>query len=76
MMRLPNDVSRCMGELAGDERGRTKDVKDIFCPRRDTCARYVQRNTGGERTPYTSMICHDGLDAYIRQEGKDDQRDA
>jgi hypothetical protein len=65
-MRLPNDVGRCLGlSVVGSKIG------TIVCDRRKTCARYLQRNTGGERTPYTTMMCHDGVDAYIRQEGKD-----
>ena len=70
-MRLPNDYSRCLGlSVVGGKTG------TIVCQIRHTCARYLQRDTGGERTPYTTMICHDGVDAYIRQEGKDDQRDS
>jgi hypothetical protein len=66
-MRLPNDVSRCLGlSVVGGKTG------TIVCQIRHTCARYLQRNTGGERTPYTTMMCHDGVDAYIRQEGEDE----
>jgi|LakMenEpi03Aug12_release.lakeMendotaPanAssembly.Ray.scaffolds.fasta_scaffold111648_7 hypothetical protein len=60
-MRLLNDQSRCLGSL--EESGIYR-----ICDRRQTCARYVQRNAGGERTPITNMICRDGIDLYIQEE--------
>jgi hypothetical protein len=66
-MPLPNDVSRCLGEK------KITDEMNGICLHRKSCASYVQRNTGGERTPITTMICRPhGMDMYIRQEGKDD----
>jgi hypothetical protein len=66
-MRLPNDYSRCLGlSVVGSKIG------TIVCERRATCARYVQRNTGGERTPTMAMICHHEVDAYIREEKDND----
>jgi hypothetical protein len=65
-MRLPNDVGRCLGlSVVGGKTG------TIVCQIRHTCARYLQRDTGGERTPKQNMICHHEVDAYIRQENKD-----
>lgn len=41
-MTLLNDVTRCQGR---------------DCGLRETCARYVLRSTGGERTPQTERVC-------------------
>ncbi len=69
-MRLLNDVSRCLGlSVVGGKTG------TIVCDRSKTRARYLQRDTGGEQTPYTTMICHDGVDAYIKQGAVDAQTD-
>ena len=46
-MRLTNDTCRCLGEQTGIH----------TCTRRETCARYTQRNTGGPSTPYSSWLC-------------------
>lgn len=54
-MTLPNDVARCLGEQKGIH----------TCTRRETCVRYVERNTGGERTPFNSCLCP-GLDDYYQ----------
>lgn len=35
---LPNDVSRCVGELAGEDWGHA----DVVCCMREHCARYIQ----------------------------------
>lgn len=64
MMLLPNDVVRCHGEYVAKY-----ETEPRICMLRETCARFVQRNTGGERTP-SSLICQYGVDAYIWQEGK------
>lgn len=54
-MRLPNDVSRCIALVEPDE----PDLDKALCPLRNSCARYLQRATGGEWTPMI-MTCHDG----------------
>lgn len=41
-MTLPNDYTRCQG---------------INCGIKETCARYVLRTTGGERTLHTDRFC-------------------
>lgn len=64
-MRLPNDVSRCLGEK------KITDEMNGICLHRKSCARYIQRNTGGELTPYHIFLCQNGMDAYIRQDVKD-----
>ena len=51
-MTLPNDTSRCRGVW-----------KHGLCSRREECARYIERNTGGERTPQSVCMCP-GLDEY------------
>lgn len=43
-----------------------------ICPRRETCARYVERHTGGERTPNFAYLCLDGSDMFIPVEKKND----
>ena len=54
-MSLLNDVCRCLGEQ-----------REIHtCARRATCARYTQRDTGGERTPFAECLCP-GLDDYYQ----------
>ncbi len=63
-MRLLNDVSRCLGSL--QESGIYR-----ICDRRQTCARYVQRNAGGERTPITNMICWGEVDLFIEERSND-----
>ena len=63
-MRLLNDDSRCLGST--EESGIYR-----ICDRRQTCARYVQRNTGGERTPITNMICRDEVDLFIEERSND-----
>jgi hypothetical protein len=51
-MPLPNDVSRCEGEYL------------TICPRRENCRRYLDRGTGGERTPHHPHLC-DGRPGYL-----------
>ena len=46
-MTLPYDVCRCMGQAK--EGGP--------CEKRDECARYLEMETGGHRTPYTASMC-------------------
>ena len=60
-MRLLNDVSRCLGSLE-------EPASYRICERRQSCARYVQRNASGERTPITNMICRGEVDLYIQEE--------
>ena len=50
-MPLPNDYSRCKGEHL------------TICTRRETCQRYLDRGTGGERTSHHPHLC-DGLPGY------------
>ena len=56
-MTLPNDYTRCSG---------------LNCALRETCARYVLRGTGGDRTPHTDRACGlaDGrvIDGFIPME--------
>lgn len=40
-MKLPHDVSRCVGTIAGHP-----------CPQRETCGRYLAREDCGYRTPF------------------------
>jgi hypothetical protein len=47
---LPFDVSRCLG---------------LGCARKVTCRRYLEWQTGGERTPVTGSLCDDTHDARI-----------
>ena len=54
-MRLTNDTCRCLGEQTGIH----------TCARRESCARYTMRNTGGPRTPYSMCLCP-GLDSYFQ----------
>lgn len=51
-MTLPNDVSRCRGVW-----------KHGLCSKREECARYTLRDTGGDRTPFAVCMCP-GLDGY------------
>jgi hypothetical protein len=44
-MPLPNDYSRCEGEHL------------TICIRREKCQRYLDRGTGGERTPHHKQLC-------------------
>lgn len=55
-MPLPHDVQRCTGYMQG---------KKIWCKERQTCARYLERDTGGMRTPYGFMaaFCDMKIDA-------------
>jgi hypothetical protein len=56
---LPNDVCRCEGWRE------TQGQKVVcYCPRRRECARYVERNAGGERTPHGQYLCDDA-DMFI-----------
>ena len=54
-MSLLNDVCRCLGEQPGIH----------TCARRATCARYVERDTRGTRTPFSTCLCP-GLDDYYQ----------
>ena len=51
-MTLPNDVTRCRGVW-----------KHGLCSKREDCARYIERDTGGDRTPFALCMCP-GLDGY------------
>ena len=44
-MKLPNDICRCFGKHCGEK---------------ETCERWIQRETGGERTPYTLTMIQEG----------------
>lgn len=52
MRRLPFDICRC---------------RDYRCPQRDSCARYRDRETGHERTPFAwtmreaGGVCHEKI---------------
>ena len=55
-MKLPNDVARCRGSeyLYSDEH---LGVTKIPCQFRETCARYIQRDERGPRTPVYLHLC-------------------
>ena len=59
-MSLPNDITRCMGLLPAPN-GLTQR-----CSKRDTCQRYTERTTGGERTPTAQWLCP-GLDGFFER---------
>ena len=61
-MALLNDVARCQGDTHLPTTGRW------ICDRRETCARYVERNTGGERTPNFAYLCLNDESSYISTE--------
>lgn len=48
-MPLPHDVCRCYGL--------SKVTNGAPCPKRDQCARYVERENGGN-TPYAGRLCY------------------
>ena len=54
-MSLLHDVCRCLGEQTAIH----------TCTRRESCARYVERNNGGPRTPYSMFLCP-GQDDYFQ----------
>lgn len=49
-MRLPYDVCRCL---------------DASCPNANRCARFLERNNGGPRTPYSREL----RTAYADEDG-------
>jgi hypothetical protein len=53
---LLNDMARCEGQKYDQER-RCAAWPIYVCNRRETCARYVERNTGGPRTMSYSYLC-------------------
>ena len=53
MAKLPNDVCRC---------------HDATCTKRQRCERYLQRNTGGERTPQQATMRVSGECVYFKAE--------
>lgn len=56
---LLNDMARCMG---------SKDLRHnviALCDRRETCARYLERGSGGPRTPHHPYLCDDEGDMFI-----------
>ena len=64
-MTLAYDVTRCMGLMPAPN-GLTQR-----CSKRDTCQRYTDRATGGDRTPVAQWLCpgHDDYwQAYIKVE--------
>lgn len=52
--RLAFDICRCYGER-----------EERICHVRDNCARYIDRNHVGERTPFARLLCDRGEDNYI-----------
>ena len=65
---LANDVCRCDGSKE------TIDQKVVVhCARRRECARYVERHTGGERTPHHHYLC-DALGETFIPVGRNDDR--
>lgn len=60
-MSLTHDTCRCLGLLPGL-------TAEQRCAKRDSCARYTERWTGGERTPHAQWLCpgaDDFYEAYI-----------
>jgi len=51
-MTLLNDKSRCLGE-----------TDDVVCPRRDQCARYVERDAG---RMFSQYLCAKDYLAFIK----------
>lgn len=69
-MPLLNDVARCQGEKII---GRFVDEPiAVKCNKRETCARYVERHTGSERTPNYAYLCLEDYGDYIqvKKDGK------
>lgn len=62
-MPLLNDMARCEG---GEQLLPTGTYAP--CYRRETCARYVERYTGGPRTMTYAYLCSEGDDSYIPAE--------
>lgn len=67
---LLNDMARCQGLY------RTEIMAGVdhswVCKRRNTCARYVERNQGGPRTMTYAYLCSEGDDSYIPAEKPND----
>jgi hypothetical protein len=56
-MTLANDICRCLGLLPAPDGVQR-------CTKRDECARYVQRHTGGDRTPMAQWMCPTANDYF------------
>ena len=57
-MTLLHDICRCLGEKPAGT-----------CDRRQQCQRYLERDTFGPRTPFTSWLCGpEDYDHIIRHE--------
>lgn len=54
-MTLTHDTCRCLGE----------QPRIHTCTRRESCARYTERNTGGPRAPFVRCLCP-GQDDYFQ----------
>lgn len=61
-MNLPNDVSRCNGATVNNA------MQDVECGLRDRCERYLQKDTGGERTPISGWLCGETPKYFIEVE--------
>ena len=53
---LPRDFTRCMGMRTAD----AASTDATWCPKRETCQRYLQRNDLGPRTPVAMWVCNGG----------------
>lgn len=61
-MPLLYDIARCQGALED----KTTGYANVWtCDRRETCARYIERNQGGPRTMTHANLCSEGGDSYI-----------
>ena len=54
---LPDDVARCLGVWRSPK-------GDVFCTKREECARYIHRETGGKWTPAAAWLCPTPDDFY------------
>lgn len=68
-----NDIARCAGEPPPELMVLVGGYRTHKCPRRETCARYVERHTGGERTPKCAYLCSEDDESYIPVEQNRDQ---
>jgi hypothetical protein len=50
---LPFDLCRCLGHVDGQD-----------CARRETCRRYLDRETGGPWTPTSDHLCDPRLNEW------------
>ena len=71
-MPLLNDMARCHGLKKLDENRATGVCFEWLCTKRAKCARYVERHTGSDRTPYFEYLCRINDESYIPAEKPND----